>query len=404
MRIFLGSDTYYPDVNGASYFTQRLAAGLRDRGHDMHVAAVSRTRRSRIVARDRVTEHHVRSLSLPGRPGFRVAPPGVYRHLLAEVERTRPDVIHTQGHFVIGRTMIAVGKQLGVPVVATNHFMPDNLTPYLHLPAALERAVAGCAWSDFARVFGSADVVTAPTSFAARLAEAKGVPGPVQAISCGIDRTRFSPSTDPRPFRIRHRLDDRLSITFVGRLDPEKHVDELIRALPGVRRCVDAQLVVVGTGRELERLQRLALTEGVGDAVTFTGFVPDPDLPGAYAAADVCVNPGTAELQSIVTLEAMASGKPVIGARARALPLLVRDGVNGHLFEPGDVSGLARALVRILADTSGRERMGRASLRLISNHDIDATIDEFEDVYRELTAGRPGRHRSESWRSVVVAA
>jgi glycosyltransferase involved in cell wall biosynthesis len=395
MRILIGADTYYPDVNGASYFTQRFAEGLVGRGHEVHLVAASRGWHSYLENRDGIVEHRVRSLALPGHPGFRFVPPGVRRHLRNEVQEVAPDLIHVQGHFAIGRTLIAIARQLGIPVVATNHFMPDNLVHYLGLPGPLERLVEAAGWADFARVFNRADRITAPTPFAAALAERKGVRRSVQPISCGLDLSRFSGTVDPAPFRAQYRLDRRPTILFVGRLDAEKHVDELIRALPAVRRQVDAQLVIVGTGHEEARLRELSTRGGLDGHVRFTGFVSDEDLPGAYAAADVAVNPGTAELQSIVTLEAMASGKPVVGANARALPLLVHDAVNGHLFTPGDVAGLAGALTGILTDDVRRIRMGLESRRLMRAHDLIATLDAFEAVYADLgivpVPGQPQR-------------
>lgn len=389
MRVLIGSDTYYPDVNGASYFTQRLVAGLQQRGHEVQVVAAARTTRSELVVRGGTTEHRVRSLPVPGHPGFRVSPPGVHRRVRAAVLAARPDVVHAQGHFAIGRALIRAARELGIPVVATNHFMPDNLVYYLGLPGTVERAVEAWAWKDFARVFNEADVVTAPTPFAADLAEAKGVRSPVTAVSCGMDLSRFNPEVDPAPFRTRHHLDARPTIVYVGRLDAEKHVDELVRALPLVRAAVNAQLVVVGTGHEQEALVALAAAEGVAEHIRFTGFVADADLPAAYAASQVAVNPGTAELQSIVTLEAMASGRPVVGADARALPLLVREGSNGHLFTPGDVTALAAALTHVLTDDRARTSMGQESLRLVAAHDITATLDTFENLYSALLAPAP---------------
>lgn len=385
MKIMIGSDTYYPDVNGASYFTQRLAAGLYERGHQVHVVAASADPRSHAVVRDGIVEHRLRSLPVPGQSQFRFTPLGVHRRIRTAMLAVRPDVVHAQGHFAIGRTLIRVAKELGIPVVATNHFMPDNLVMYLHLPAAVEKVVEGWAWADFARVFNTADVVTAPTPFAADLARAKGVRYPVQPISCGMDLSRFTPAVNPTPFRNRHGLDERPTIMFVGRLDAEKHVDELIGALPAVRARVDAQLVVVGTGHERAALQALAGDLGVADHVTFVGFVADIDLPAAYAAADVCVNPGTAELQSIVTLEAMATGKPVVGADARALPLLVHDGVNGHLYTPGDINGLASALTDILTQPDRQTAMATESLRIVAGHDITDTLDTFESLYTTMS-------------------
>ncbi len=389
MKILLANDTYPPDVNGSAYFTRRLAEGLAGRGHGVHVLAASTGRRTQVMTKSGVVEHRMRSVPVPFHRDFRFAPPPfLYRRVLGEVARVRPDVVHAQGHFFIGRATIRAARQLGIPVVATNHFMPDNLTFYLGLPESAERAVTDLAWRDFARVFGGADVVTAPTVFAAELAEARGVAGPVLPISNGMDLSRFSPGNDGAAFKRRYGIEDRPTLTYVGRLDAEKRVDEVIRALPMVRRIVDAQLVVVGDGHERRRLIELAAEEGVGDRVVFAGFVEDDELPGAYAATDVFVNAGIAELQSLVTLEAMATGKPVVAANAGALPLLVHDGENGHLFEPGDVEALAGRLTRIFSDTQRRERMGRESLRIAARHGIGKTLDAFEEIYEMVT--RPG--------------
>jgi len=298
--------------------------------------------------------------------------------------------VHAQGHFFIGRALIRAAKQLVVPVVATNHFMPDNLVFYLHLPERIEKKVAEWAWHDFSRVFERADLVTAPTPFAAKLAEENGLNRSILPISCGMDLSRFSPTNGGHAFKTRYGVPERPVFMYVGRLDAEKHVDELIEALPLVRESVDAQLVLVGDGHEQGNLVSLARGQGVEGYVTFTGFVPDGELPGAYAAADVFCNASTAELQSIVTMEAMATGKPVVAANARALPLLVHDGENGRLFEPGDLEGLSSRLAELLSDSGKRTRMGRESLRIVARHDIGITLDAFEELYEALSVPGSG--------------
>ena len=386
MKVMIGNDTYPPDVNGAAYFTRRLAVALAYRGHTVYVLCPSRSMWTGVMTRDGVVECRTRSLPLPFHPGFRFSPPPfLHRRVLEEVRRIRPDVVHAQGHFFIGRALIRAAKELGVPVVATNHFMPDNLVFYLHLPERIENKVAEWAWRDFSRVFDRADLITVPTPFAAKLAEENGLHRPIFPVSCGMDLSRFSPTNDGYAFKTRYGVPERPVFMYVGRLDAEKHVDELIKALPLVRKSVDARLVVVGDGHEHGNLVSLARGRGVERYVTFTGFVPDGDLPGAYAAADVFCNAGTAELQSIVTMEAMATGKPAVAANARALPLLVHDGENGRLFEPGDVEGLALRLTELLSDDGKRARMGQESLRIVARHDIGITLNAFEELYEALS-------------------
>ncbi len=126
-------------------------------------------------------------------------------------------------------------------------------------------------------------------------------------------------------------------------------------------------------------MQRL----GIQDRVTFYGRVEEDDLRAAYTRADVFAIASIAELQSIATMEAMASGLPVVAADAVALPHLMRDGENGYLFEPGDVDDLADKLRRVLtASPEEYLRMQQASLDGVEIHDIEKTLDTFEKLYR----------------------
>jgi glycosyltransferase involved in cell wall biosynthesis len=200
-------------------------------------------------------------------------------------------------------------------------------------------------------VFRTVAHITTPTPIAARLIRDKGVGREVEAISCGVDLARFHPriATD-RPAALRD-IPDRLSVLFVGRLDEEKHLPELIDALSLVRHTAhtDVQLWLVGTGNQRAALQQRSQRRGVAEHVHFLGFVPDEELPAVYAEADVFCMPGVAELQSLATLEALASGKPIVAADAMALPHLVHAGINGYLYQPGDVDQLAYHLSTLLA-------------------------------------------------------
>jgi glycosyltransferase involved in cell wall biosynthesis len=391
MKILIGSDTYYPDVNGASYFARRLADGMRGRGHQVYVLCASRSLRTEVVRRTGVIEHRLPSVSVPYHSGFRFSPPTLlFRRVLREVKRIEPDVIHVQSHFFIGRALVRAAEKLDIPVVATNHFMPDNLVHYLRLAQRAEEAVADHLWRDFTKVFNQADLITAPTPFAARLIEEKGIDREVIPISCGIDLSRFNVRNDGDRFRDKYGVPEQPTCMYVGRLDTEKRVGDLIRALSIVREVVDVQLVIVGAGYQRPELIELAESEGVEGHVIFTGFVEDEVLPGAYAASDVFCIASVAELQSIVTMEAMATGKPVVAADAKALPHLVREGVNGHLFEPGDVGTLASRLAEILADEGKRARMGNKSLEIVAQHEVERVLTTFEEHYELARLMRQG--------------
>jgi glycosyltransferase involved in cell wall biosynthesis len=237
-------------------------------------------------------------------------------------------------------------------------------------------------WADAGRILRKIDTVTTPTKRAADLLEkAAGVSG-VLAISCGIDASRFandSPVQNSSPVAL-----------FLGRLDDEKRVDVLLKAVAKLTAHPTLRVELVGDGGERERLKKLAGTLGIADRVSFLGHVKDEELPGIYERATVFVMPSIAELQSIATMEAMASGRPVIGADAMALPHLVHDGDNGYLFPPGDVDALADRLARILtADQTELNRLSENSLHLIQAHDINRTVKIFEDLYLGVGESEP---------------
>ncbi|WP_236791831.1 glycosyltransferase [Amycolatopsis sp. GM8] len=376
LRTVVAADTYPPDINGASHFAHRLAAGLAARGHDVHVLCPSTTSRDRTEVADGVVVHRIGALRTPFHPTFRVCTPWrVARTVPALLKDIRPDLVHSQAHFVVGRRAVRAAAAAAIPVVSTNHFMPENLVGY-GLPRWSHRLFTRLAWWDLTRVLEHASAVTAPTPRAVRLLEDNGLDRPATAISCGIDRTHFAPAPAT--------VDGGATILFVGRLDAEKNVHELLEAAAALPADLEAMVELVGDGSERDRLEQLATRLGVTDRVTFRGFVTEDELVRAYQSCAVFCMPGTAELQSLATMEAMAAGKPVVAADAMALPHLVQPGRNGWLYQPGDVAGLTRALGDVLSDRAVRDTMGRVSSDLIAAHDIQNTLARFEELYRDV--------------------
>jgi len=155
--------------------------------------------------------------------------------------------------------------------------------------------------------------------------------------------------------------------------------DVLIEAAGRLRNS--AQLAIAGAGPLGGKLRRQAARLGLAGRVTFLGHIPDPDLPALYRAADVFAIASEAELQSLATMEAMASGLPVVAADACALGELIRPDINGCLFTPGDAADLAARLDLLTADSGLRHRMGAESLRIIAGHERESTLETWAAVY-----------------------
>ena len=144
-------------------------------------------------------------------------------------------------------------------------------------------------------------------------------------------------------------------------------------------------LEIVGDGSCREEWKALATDLGVGDRVVFHGYVSEEELLAAYGRCDIFCMPGVAELQSLVTLEAMAAGKPVVAADAMALPHLVHPGENGYLYTPGNVAQLRDHLAFLVGDPAIRERYGKASQQIVAHHSFAQTLDRFCELYSEVS-------------------
>jgi len=379
LRILIGADTFAPDVNGAARFAERLAAGLVERGHEVHVMAPAASRKhgtwKEVHEGAEITAHRLRSWRWFPHDWLRFALPWRIRQNSARViDEVRPDVVHFQSHIITGRGLSVEAEKRGIRIVGTNHFMPENMLEFTLLPRAWQDFAVGLAWKAARRTFGRAESVTTPTRKAAQFLERHtGLVG-VHAISCGIDAHKYSPNWVPR-------TENR--ITFVGRVTGEKQIDVLLRAATLLPPELDVKVEIVGGGDQKRNLEHLAVELGIADRVTFTGYVTDEELREAYHRSSVLAMPSIAELQSIVTMEAMASALPVVAANAMALPHLVHHGENGYLFEPGSPEDLAAKLRTVLeASPEDYRALKEGSLRLIAAHDIQRTIATFENLYR----------------------
>ena len=385
MRILIVSDLYWPKVDGASVFTQRLAQQMRKRGHDVRVMAPSRH-----FHRETYEHADTTVLGMPSVPviiyrGLRLCFSFVAKRAVREtLAAWRPDVIHIQNHFYLAKLVLPIAERENIPIMGTNHFMPENLLHYF--PGFMREWLRRLGWRQFRAVFDHLRVVTTPAHKSAELLAGIGFEKEVRVISNGVDLTYFKPASEQPGLRDKYRIPAGPILLYVGRMDREKNLDRVLRALPAAQAKAKFTFVIVGRGEEGERIRQLAQELKLGQGIVFAGYIPNEDLPAIYRVGSCFIMAGTAELQSLVTMEAMATGLPVIAADALALPELVHDGDNGFLFPPEDIAALSDRMVRIFSDEDSRQRMGRKSLEIIQEHDINKSMDKFEALYRSLVS------------------
>jgi glycosyltransferase involved in cell wall biosynthesis len=243
-------------------------------------------------------------------------------------------------------------------------------------------------------------LVTTPTETAARILRGQKIRVPVLPVSCGVDTHVFVPlpGYDQSAARVEFGLDPHKTLfLYVGRHDGEKRIDLLLRGLALLREQgrSDLQLALAGQGAAKASLQALSRELGLEDRVHFLGYVATQQLPGLYLAADIFAMPSPEELQSIATLEAMASGKPILAADARALPELIAQGVNGRLFVPGSVESAAAGMAALADSRAVWGRMGAASRSRAVAHSLENTITRYEALYHRVSGLRMQRAKEE---------
>lgn len=385
MKILIASDLHYPTINGVATFSRNLAKGLADRGHEVLVIAPSQTGKHYKEVDGNHIIHRTVAVPFPFYQNFRISlrPDRAVKKIIDEFE---PDVIHIQMLMGIGQAAMRYGNKVGTPIVSTNHAMPENLMDNLKLLAPVSRPI-NYILTEYGRRFHSqSDCVTMPTQSAIEMfAAASKLTIPLKAVSNGIDLSHFTNDTpDPKIYQTYHLPKNIPLVTYIGRLDAEKHLSVLVKAFAQVLDTAKAHLVIVGDGTDAANLHQQVKDAGIQTHVTFTGRVSDEDLVELHRVGTVFTMPSPAELQSIATLEAMASGQPIVAVDAGALRELCQDGVNGVLCDQDNDRQMAEGIISIITDPARRQKFSKASLAIAGTHDINHTLDQFTAIYDQI--------------------
>lgn len=395
MKILIAADLYWPTINGVATFSRNLAAGLAAHGHEVLVIAPSQ-RRSGLAEEERDGNYLIKrtiSMPFPFYQNFRISV-SPRREVKRIVEEFEPDVIHIQMLLGIGQAAMRYGKRYNIPVVSTNHAIPENLMDNIRLLAPISKPINYLITEYGARFHSKADHVTMPTQAAIDMLAGgrDDLPAiPIEAVSNGIDLSRFRPTKPSAAIYKKFNIPkDHLVISYIGRLDSEKHISVLIDAFNYVQASTKqpVHLLIVGFGTDSDRLENQVYQLDLHDKVTFTGRVTDDEIVELHKVGDVFCMPSPAELQCIAAMEAMASGKPVVAVDAGALRELCQDGRNGFLCAKDDVDGIAESLLTIINDDDLRAKFGKESLAIAATHDIEHTLNRFEEIYDELIGSK----------------
>jgi D-inositol-3-phosphate glycosyltransferase len=304
------------------------------------------------------------------------------------------DVIHSH-YWLSGQVGWLARERWGVPLVHSAHTLAKVKNA---------RLAAGDRPEPWSRVIGEEQVVAeADRLVASTRAEAAQLvelyhadPGQVEVIPPGVDLERFRPDSASTA---RTRLGippDALVLLFVGRIQPLKAPDILLRAAarlaveqPGLRERLVVCVVGApsGTGlAEPEGLRKLTGELGIGELVRFLPPMPAAELAGVYAAADLTVVPSYNESFGLVALESQACGTPVLAAAVGGLPTAVADGVSGVLVDGHDPAEYAAAIGRLVGRPADLELLAAGCRSHAERFSWRCTAERLIDTYRDALA------------------
>ena len=377
LRVALFSGNYNYVRDGANQALNRLADYLLRQGAALRVYAPVVENPDFAPTGDLVA---VPSVPVPFRGEYQLP-----LKLSAEVRRDlaafAPNVVHVTSPDPVGHRAVTWGRNHGVPVMASVHTRFETYPRYYHMAFLEPLAIA-----IMRRFYHRCDAIVAPSESMAEVLRTQRMSDDIGIWSRGVDREIFDPARRDLAWRRSLGIgDEELTVGFLGRVVMEKGLGVFAETMAELRRRgVLHRVLVVGEGPA-----RAWFAERVPEA-SFTGMLTHAELGRAVASMDVLLNPSVTETFGNVTLEAMASGVPVIAARATGSTSLVTEGQTGRLVEPGDIAAFANAIAAYVADPALRAAHGAAGEERSRAYSWDAINRTVADVYMRLVEARSG--------------
>lgn len=345
---------------GTEISTYNLAKYLAKRGHEVHV----------------ITAHDDDLPDFSEESGFyvhRVAWSKVrivgilpfWMRMYLQIRRIKPDVVHSQS-LLYGIPAMMAKKNLKIPYAVWGRGSE------IYLPG---RPLAMISKS----ILRNADAILALTEDM-KQAMQNLCDKEIFVVPNGIDLEMFKPPLESR------KGSNAKTIIFVGRLHPVKGVQYLIEAMNIVhQKMPEAELILVGDGKEREHLKSLTGRLGLKECIEFAGRVPHEKIQDYMGLADVFVLPGLSEGFPVTILEAMACGLPVVATRVGGLPDIIEDSINGYLVEAMDQEQIAEALLKILQDERLRKEISNNNRETAGRYTWDMVAVTIEGIYQNIS-------------------
>ena len=318
---------------------------------------------------------------------------GLSKEFLRIVKDEKYDAIHSH-YWISGKVAMPAAAKLGIPLIHTMHTMArvknlnlaEGESPEPMIRVQGETQVAAAA---------QALIANTDSEAASLVSLYEACPDTVHVVNPGVDLLTFTPGTGRKAAREQIGTPaDALIVTFVGRIQPHKGPEVLIRATselvkhsPQMRPQLIVNIIGGASGantEEVERLKELATWLNIDDVIHFAPPVPRADLVHWYRAADLVCVPSYSESFGLVALEAQACGTPVVATAIGGLRTAVADGISGVLVDGHDPKAWSSVIARLLHEPQRRVLLSMGAIEHASHFGWDTTARGTLDIYDQV--------------------
>ncbi|MDE1970717.1 MAG: glycosyltransferase [Patescibacteria group bacterium] len=393
MNIAFFSDNFYPELSGIADSIILTGTELARRGHIIHYFVphydareyrTAGTHAKELILGSRITIHRLPSFHVPG-PTLQTR--AVVPNPLFGLLKAKPDIIHSHSFFGPGIDALIWARRNHIPLLGTNHTHIESFIRYspIHHPAFQRFLKRYITW-----YYNQCVTVSAPSDFLIQDMQKNGLHASSHVISNPIDPSFFIAPDSKKTLKARYGLAP-LTILYAGRIASEKNIQILFDAfLPLAHERPDVDLLIVGQGTLRKILERRRDTSGIASRIKLLGpFLGEnkQEFFDLFHASDILVMPSTSETQSMVVLQGMACGMPVVAARTAALPEIVT-AERGVLFNPTDAPELTTHLKNLCQSQEYREQLGHQARIFAAQFSVESVANKWEMLYKSIYTTR----------------
>ena len=382
MRIGMLADVYKPHISGITNYISLNKHYLEQQGHEVFVFTFG----DENYPDDEPNIIRSRGLPLVD-TGYYLS--FSYQRFARKLLYTM-DLVHVHHPFLSGSLAIRYCQPRGIPIVFTNHTRYDLYAQaYLPvLPDVIGETFLQAYLPTFCR---NCDLAIAPSNGMKEVMRTLGVISPIEVAPNGVN---LEPFKTPEPEQAIQALRADLGagpedvvLIYVGRLGPEKNLPFLLRSFAGAAEAYNhLRLIFVGDGPERDNLEDRARAMGIEESIRFTGLVDYSRLPRFLQAADAFVTASVTEVHPLSVIEALASGRPVLGVHSPGISDTIEDGVTGFLAKE-DLAAFTAKMVRLVTNHEERKEMGIQAQKAAEKYAIERTTQRLLTYYLNLVEG-----------------